>query len=448
LARDKSAVKPPSGTHAKGNKPKGKTPTHPANKPKSKTPLPKGSTTTPAQVDAPARADAGVAQRTRAALEREANNTYQQIEVIKEHRIDAWNHNIEIPDKKPDNTILEIVIAIVAEGMGGVVYGLVDEMLAQEKAGLGHHLVQEFFALAGLEAGDLATEAFFRNSLISARDALHIANVSASDEKSVQEAITGALKTGNNPIEFYIEAVKNQALAEQVVGQHDFNTQAPTMSDEKVAGRYAAQAQIYNKLAKDKDVFQRELTVGYLRMLKELDLKYERGGATEANMWGAWPNPGEVTLVASPTYPNNVPMRPGSARPWSVGSYTNPIDVKFDGFEARAKIINASTLENLTGARVSELSKLTLVFYLLGANPYQGFMEGSTVPLVFRRDASGRFRVDRMGSDEPLEWFASFATQEDREHTDEELEKLAPVGAEQLYKLVTDKVITATQILN
>ncbi|HYZ79782.1 MAG TPA: hypothetical protein VE571_00855 [Solirubrobacteraceae bacterium] len=428
LARDDRRRKPaPGGTKqapvATGNKPQ--------------------SPPTPAKV-ADAATATRVAERATNAVEREIDDSYQHIEKLKELRIDAWKTNAQIPDDKPDDKILEIVIAIVAEGMGGVVYGLIEGMLHEDKAT--HDLVREFMSLAGLEAGDLAAEAIFRKSLLSAREIMELGNVNARTKDQIDAAITGALKKGVNPLEVYVEAAKNNALDEQVQGQDAFNKKSPTMSDEELAGLKGAQALVYRRLARQPELFQRELTVGYLRMLEELDLKFNHDNASETKMWGHWPSPGEITLVGSPTYRQNIPDRSlRNAEPWDLGDWRAP-NVNFDGFEAHAKIVNAATLEDLTGAKARDVN-LTEIFSFLGKNPYEGWMEGRGVYLIFRRDAAGRFRVARMGSENAYEWFTSYYTRESRDHTEDEQDKFAPLGAEKLYNQIKDKVIKSTRIL-
>ncbi len=379
--------------------------------------------------------------KKRNALERQLDDQYGLIQKLKDSRLDAWKQNAEIPKAKPSVDVLEIVIAIVAEGFGGVVYGVLEKMLADRTG----HLLQEFAGLAGLEAGDLGAEAAFHKAAKSVEQDVKLAVKDISAEKVVEDSVTGALKKGNDPLAFYVEAVRNHTIAEEAAEHKHFNDTSADMSDEDVAAKGAMLEMTYKRLAKDPDTYQRELTVGFMRMLDEARME-ER-----AKNWGGnrdvayysdpyWSElrPGEVLLL--PTEAKDPTAHHSNVH--FVGTWYAP-DLSFDGFEAVSGAINKENLENLVGGEAKDL-RLTMRFHLWAKNPYSGGWQTDTFDIMFKRDQAGRIVL--LDRDHNKEWLTSYYTGEARDHTDEERDKYARLGAEKLYQALKSKTVKKTRV--
>jgi hypothetical protein len=381
--------------------------------------------------------------RQRDALERQVDDWPGLIQKLKDSRLVAWEKNAQIPETRPSVDVLEIAIAIVAEGMGGVVYGVIEKMLADRTG----HLLQEFAGLAGLEAGDLLTEGAFHKAAKSVEEDVKLGIKDVNSERIVEASVKGALKKGNNPLSFYVEAVRNHTIAEESAAHERFNKASPDMSDEELAAKSAMLKMTLEQLAQDPDVYQRELTVGFMRMMDEARME-ER-----AKQWGGnramafysdkyWSelHPGEVAL--SPTEDKERNFR--GTKVHYVGSWAAP-DLSFDGFEAVAGAINKENLDNLTGGTVGDL-RLTMIFHFWAKNPYSGAWETDTFDIIFKRDQAGRIVV--LDRDHNMEWLASYYDHQKENHTDEEREKLAPLGAEKLYQALKGKTVKKTRTVD
>ena len=99
---------------------------------------------------------ARTAERARVGQGNQINALLGQIKDLKDLRIDAWEKTARVPTPKPFHSLLEAVIAIVALGFGGVVYGVIDTKL--KKFAEDDKLLFAFIALSGLEAGNLADD--------------------------------------------------------------------------------------------------------------------------------------------------------------------------------------------------------------------------------------------------------------------------------------------------
>lgn len=379
----------------------------------------------------------------RGALERQADDWYGVAQKLKDSRLIAWEKNARIPEAKPSIDVMEIVISIVAEGFGGVVYGLLEKMLADRTG----HLLQEFVGLAGLEAGDLGAEAAMHKAAKSVEQDVKLAVKDISAEKVVAESVKGALKKGNDPLSFYVEAVRNHTIAEEAAEHKRFNTESPQMSDADVAAKSAMLEMTFKRLREDPDSYQQELTVGFMRMLDEARMEERAksfGGNRDLAYYSdpSWSelHPGEVAL--SPTEAKDPTVHHSTVH--FVGPWDNP-DLSFDGFEAVAGAINKENLENLVGAEAKDL-RLTMHFHLWAENPYSGAWETDTFDIMFRRDQGGRIvLLDRKHN---KEWLTSYYTGEGRDHTSEERDKYAPLGAEKLYQALKSKTVKKTRVVD
>jgi hypothetical protein len=381
-----------------------------------------------------------LSERERNALERNVDDWFGLIQKLQESRLNAWEKNAGIPEAKPSIDVLEIVIAIVAEGLGGVVYGVIENMLAKRSS----HLLTEFVGLAGLEAGDLAAESAFHAALKSVRGDFETAVKTAASEENVQKSVKGALKKGNNALSFYVEAIRNQTIAQEMAGHGAFNKASPQMSDQDLRAKNAALTVVYEELADVKEKYQRELTVGFIRMMDEarLEERAKRWGGNRAltfyydRDWSVL-RAGEIAVEPAGDWS---PINPHGR---SHGSWANP-DLSFEGFNAYAGAINDENLDNLVDTPLQELN-LTMQFAFWVKNPYSGWNTGPFVAILFKRDPSGRIIV--MDDGDSKEWLTSYYTRESRDHTDKERDEYAPRGAAKLYDAVKTKSVKGTRVM-
>jgi hypothetical protein len=122
----------------------------------------------------------------RADLGGQVRSQFNAIEKVQEERINAWEANAGLPKRDVGGAdVLAVIIAIVSEGMGGVAYGLIAEMMTKKTAKkTGVNLVHEFVGLAGLEAGDLAAEKVFHDTMSSIQK--YTEKASSGDSKGIQ----------------------------------------------------------------------------------------------------------------------------------------------------------------------------------------------------------------------------------------------------------------------
>jgi hypothetical protein len=381
-----------------------------------------------------------LSERQRDALERDTEHWFSLIQKLQASRLDSWAKNASIPEGKPSIDVLEIAIAVVAEGMGGIVYGVIENMIAHRTS----HLMTEFVGLAGLEAGDLAAEGAFHAALKSAEGYLETGVKDAASEKTVEQSVKGALKKGNDALSFYVEAVRNHTIAQEGAASHKFNQDSPQMTDQDVRDKYAALKLVYDELAAMPDLYQRQLTAGFMRMMDEAGLE-ER-----AKKWGgnrALAFYGDTSWRALRA--GEIALQPyGNWTPWvgdwrNHGSWANP-DLSFEGFNAFAGAMNDENLENLVDGKLEKLG-LTMHFTFWVKNPYSGWNSPEIVPVAFKRDPSGRILVE--DGEDPKEWLTSYYTLESRDHTDKERDELAPRGAAKLYDAVKGKPVKWTRVV-
>ena len=367
-------------------------------------------------------------------LERQVNDWFNVIQKLKHDRIEVWEKNARKPDSKIGLEVLMIVISIVSEGLGGVVYGVVEEMLARRGAGL---LLKEFAALSGLEAGNLAAEGIFHEAIDFAKSDIEKGIRSAGQQKYVEASARAALATKTDALGAFVEGMKLQTIREEAEQHVAFNNTAASKTDDKLLDENAGLKLIYDQLLAHPEAYMQQLTAGYIRMLDEAmlagkDKKYagdrERTFREDPDAHDGWFRAGNLVIEEIPGH--------------SFGKWDSA-DLNFSGFKATGGAINEGTLENLKDARLGDLP-LTMVFWTSIHDPYNYLLEkGGTTSLQFVRDPHGHIMTG--DSDTELEWLASYFTGFTREHSDQERKKYAPLGAEKLYQAIKDKPVLETE---
>jgi hypothetical protein len=372
----------------------------------------------------------------RNALERQVNDWYGLIQKLQALRIDAWEKNARIPEAKPSIDAMGVVIAIVALGFGGVAYGVIEKMLNPKM----NHLLKEFVLLSGLEAADLLAEGIFHHAVNSVKTDIDIGIKDASTSDNVYKAARGALKKGNDPVSFYAEAIKLHTLTQEAAEHQNFNKKSASMSDQDLKTKNAALKLIYDELISDPDAYQRELSAGFMRLIEE-SRREEKAKKWGGNRQLEYAYDRNWTMLRAGEV--NLNPRTRDKKVHFFGSWANP-NLNVDGFEAVTGGINKETFENLNDSEVEKLG-VTMQFTCWAKNPYSGGWTNETIDIIFERDASGRFRV--IDFENPKEWLTSYYTGESRDHTDDERDKFAPLGAEKLYNALKSKRVKSTRIV-
>ena len=398
---------------------------------KSTRPGGKGKSTPPARTVAPPLSPAH-----RNALERQVDDWFGLIQKLKALRIDAWEKNARIPKAKPTIDVLETVIAIVSLGFGGVAYGVIDRILADRTG----HLLKEFILLSGLEAADLAALGVFHAAVKSVNSDVQTGIKNASSAEKLNKSAKGALKKGNDALSVYVEAMKLHTLMEEAEEHTTFNNSSADKSDVELQAKAAAMKLIYDELASRPDDYQRELTVGFMRLMEETRLqeRAKRWGGNRDIAFYADPHwstlrTGEIALNA----------RTAANRVHDTGKWHSP-DLSFDGFEAVSGAINRENLENIKDSTLQQL-RLTMIFTFYVKNPYSGGWTTEGIDVMFKRDPSGRMIV--IDREDQREWLTSYYTREARDHTDDERDRYAPLGAAKLFEAVKSKRIRSTRVV-
>jgi hypothetical protein len=218
--------------------------------------------------------------------------------------------------------------------------------------------------------------------------------------------------------------------------KEEFRTTGGSMNYRELLQLRALQKQAHDKLLAHPEEFLETLTVGYLKMLDQAYLDEEskedggRARALRKDAFVGHNRAGKVTLW--PTEKHN------------IGKWGGP-DLGFDGFRLYSEGLNKATEETLLNISPQALP-VTVAFNFLANNPFSGFWHPDKIIVSFVRDSDGRFFVEEDTiTDDVREWLASYYTRLDREHTSDELDTYAPLGAEKLYQAVKRKLIIAVE---
>ena len=387
-----------------------------------------------------------LASDVRQDLKRQINAWFTQIQKVTRDRIDEWKTKVtEKGQGSLWEAVIAIVIAVLAEGLGGVVYGVVEKMMHRKEASL----LQEFIGLAGLEAGDLAAEALLHGALDwvhkeddrargMAIDTIKKVNDKGGSAAGVDPGIADKAKivVQGSAVDTYVAAVRMYTNVHEARETKRFNDTAAAMTDDELLQREAALQMTWEKLVNEPEEYMRQLTAGYLRLLDEAFVSEEAEdyGGDRDKTWR------EDYKVHSASW------RQGSLLletvPWdySVGHWAYP-DLSFKGFRATGTNLSTDSLALLKGATLGQLP-LTLAFKLRAKEPYHGWFVRGEVDLEFALDPDGHIFVDHPEWDHDAEeWLASYYKPSDDEYSQAERERYAPLGARKLFDAMKDKPI-------
>jgi hypothetical protein len=371
--------------------------------------------------------------RTR--LEAAVAHAFGQIQKLQYDAIVTWEKNARIPESKLGLEVLEFAVAVVSEGLGGVVLKVIDDAL-EHRTG---KYVREFAALAGLEVTDKGLEDAYAAAVNRARTSIDVGIKVANEatiatrkpKKTIRETCKTALATKGDTLDAYTEALRRQTINEEDEQFAGFQEEAVGLDDHGVIERIAALTTIRKQLDEHPEPYQQEITAGFLAMLDEALLRSkdrDYGGSRERTFredreaHTGWMRAGNLVISG----------------PKSLGKWDHP-DLDFSEVHVTAGGLNPEVLDDLKGMALQDL-RMTLSFEFSAVDPYTFVFgsEGST-PIFFVRDRDGRIYLDTTGDSE--EWLASYYTFKDAEHSDEERKRFAPLGAAKLYDHIRTKTI-------
>ena len=379
-----------------------------------------------------ARTPAPKAERARAGQAGQVNPWLNAIQKLTELRVEAWATTAHSRESAPGQAILEALIPIVSLGIGGVAYGIIEGMISK-KVG---HLMEEFVLLAGLEAADLAAEAVFHRVMRETKDDLSKGTHKALSAVKTTSR-TALATTGGDIIDVYAEAVKLQSVQEYVDQSTVFNESTADMSDKDLAARSAALKITYDQLMQDPSGIMRELTVGFIRLLDEINVSDKAEDYHD--------NPAEARQQDDDLHQTG--MRQGNIMvfPWprghSLGKWGTP-NLNFSTLNATAVGINNASLERIRGAKIKDLP-VTIGFRFSAASPYYRIWSGDMgrVEIWFSRYPDGSIHVGSDSEEDGREWLGSYYTGLSREFSDQERFMYALLGAQQLYDRIADTTV-------
>jgi hypothetical protein len=359
----------------------------------------------------------------------QVNVLFGDIEKLKNDRILTWRDTANAKEPKPLREALDIVVAMVALGIGGVFGTIIAK-------GIEGHLMNEFVLLAGLELGDKVIEDSYEHAMREAGESLRAGTLAAMPQttKNVEAALAG---DKDDLIGVYAEAMRLQIRAETSAQQEQFNLNAPdTYGAASLLLRRIALKLIYNQLFTQPQVFHRELTEGFIRLMDENHLAVEAQdyGGDKGRTWKE-----DTDLHDTDERKGNLLVLP-EAVSTSLGNYGAP-RLGFGNFYALATGANTKTLMKLAGTAVKDLP-LSLGFRFWVDDPFYRIFKGGMVKAWFTRDPAGGIYLESGLGEGAMEWLASYYTGIERELTDEEREHNAPLGARKLYEAIKDKTIT------
>jgi hypothetical protein len=365
-------------------------------------------------------------------MKHEINGLFNEIQKVKGARIGTWEKNANIKDPKPARVALEVTLAIVSNGLGGVVGAVLTEALAKG-------LAQEFAKQALKTATTQLTDAIYKH--IEPGKAF-LANATQTALKENRDGnAAAALASQSTLLDCYVEATTLQTLSEEHVQTRDFNAEVDKTypTDLALADFLLALEKVWQILFGDPTAFMRELSEGVIRLEDEAYVTEKAkayGGSLERLLR-------EDPHIHETTERNGNLLLLGPLA--GIGKWYSP-DYSFDGFGALATGVNNATLAALRNTPIKDLP-LTLTFRFWGDNPYSGLFQDVFCKVWFERRSDGVVWVDfdesgpGMTVDNGIEWLGSYGSGISRELTDEERHKYAPQGALKVYEHVKDKKV-------
>ena len=370
-------------------------------------------------------------EQRRTDLTHDISRSLDAIQKLKHDRIEAWEKTARLPEANWGLAVLEIAIAIVSEGFGGIAYGIIEKMLEKKAAS---HLVKEFVMLAGLEAGDLLAEKTFKETLSLLRTDFEVGR-KASEKHITESAKVALATTKGDTLAAYVESMKLQTIQEQ----KDLDTAftARSKDEGELRMKAAALELTYKQLKDAPDAYLQALTVGYLRLEDEATLAEkakDHGGDRQrtfeedrgAHSLGF--RAGNVNITADPY-------------DYSLEHWNAP-RLGFSGVKASASGANEESLEYLKGVAIKDLP-VTTVFEFRVYGAYQPVFGTQYDTVAFVRDPSGRFYVPDSTSGMEA-WLSWHYVGDNGDVATDQKKFFAPFGARKLYEAIKDKPITAT----
>jgi hypothetical protein len=360
---------------------------------------------------------------------------YNDIRDLKKDQLNlVWKVNAsQVEPPGFGREVLMIVIAIVAEGMGGVVYGVIEDMLSHATP----KLLAEFTQLAGLEAGDLAAEKALHEGANAVMGNVKLGVAATTEQKALETNFTKEAfeqlfrHSKGSVLDTYVAAMNLQLHLEADAVKQAFSDSMADKSYAELLKEKAAQKVIHDELLTHQDRFLRELTIGYIRMIDEayIGQKLKEKQRTRERTYQK--DEDELFLRGGEVNLNMVDAH------FSIGQWGAP-NLGFSGFELVAGGMNTKVLEHLEDTPVEKLPVMAR-FTFFAQSPYTSWGSRDGIDLHFARDPKGRFYMT--GGEDSMEWLASYYTQKTDEHSDDERKKYAPLGAEKLYDAIKDKSV-------
>lgn len=359
----------------------------------------------------------------------QVNVLFTQIQALKNDRVKTWTDTATAKEPKPLQYVLDLVVAMVALGMGGVLGMVVSK-------GIKGEYLKDFVYLAGLELTDKLAVDSYEHAMTAAGDALRKGTLNAVNQRN--KSVEAALSSNKDDlIGTYSEAMRLQNIQDTLEQQTEFNMGAKsTYRRGALEAKTLALKIIYDQLFTQPQVFHRELSEGFIRLMDEAHVAKvaEKYGGDKARAWresSGLHEPGErkgnlLVLAGTPSF--------------SLKDWGNP-DFSFTSYYALATGANTKTLMKLANTPVKDLP-LSLGFRYWAENPfYRLFYGGDPVKVWFTRNPDGDIYLDDLGEG-AMEWLASYYSGLGRELSDDERGKWAPLGAKKLYEANKGKPIT------
>lgn len=236
---------------------------------------------------------------------------------------------------------------------------------------------------------------------------------------------------GGTLVDAYTEALRLYFIDERVDQASEFNSSTAALTDQQVAGKSALLRATYEQLRDDPSSFLHEITVGYIRLLEEIqlaELDPDHGGDRQRT-WREEPQLQETQARAG-----NLMVFPWP-RGHSLGGWQKP-DFGFEVINATASGIDPDTLKRLKYSELHDLD-LTLGFrFRVDDAHIQWKWDGvlGTSDVWFTRTSAGEFFVEDTDDGLGKEWLASYYTNSDREFSASERDANARLGARKLYE--------------
>jgi hypothetical protein len=289
-----------------------------------------------------------------------------------------------------------------------------------------HKVAEEFVGLSALEAADLISDKVLHAAVDRAGTRIEKANQKAMGD-ALKEKTKAALVRKDGKIAAYAESLRDRAQMVKENCEQSLTETYLSMSEFDLKLEAAFISALVEGLKAQPEPFMREMTSGYLQLHQDPDpAAFER-----------YFDCGDNQHIAG------VDVRiPGHH---DIGNWVNPKVNPPGGLElvTHHNVVNPETLAYYRGARLEEVNT-TMVFWFQARHLHEGVF-AETFLLSFLRTADGKFPPTHPGCfDDALEWLASYYDQQPDDHSDDERQRLAPLGAKKLYEALKGQKVTDT----